>query len=138
MKFYPMDKLIGPIIAVILVLVHAGLLLWAITGLLEFHPDWTRTNVSNPLFSPAMLLWQWLIVAATAVVYLALFAIHSNRLPETMAIFYGLLALTCVYQTFFILEHPGRFWQLALEIAEYTVILLILFHMPWFQRWQGR
>tara|TARA_Y100001933_G_scaffold249904_1_gene285473 strand:+ start:70 stop:492 length:423 start_codon:yes stop_codon:yes gene_type:complete len=121
-----------------LALVHFGLFLWAVVGFLEFHPDWHFTDISNPLFGRSMLLWQWTIVLITSMAFLAGFFARFSRLPETMAILYGLLAITCTYQTFFILQHDARFWQMALEFVEYAIILWILFQMKWFQIWLGR
>lgn len=48
-----------------------------------------------------------------------------------MLVIYGAMATTCVYQTFFILTDPDRFRALAIECAEYTLILLFLFRAPY-------
>ncbi len=125
-------------LALLLVVVHIGLLAWAVIGLLEFHPDWNLTNISNPLFGRAMLMWQWLLVLLASLAYLAGFLTRFSNLPEWMAILYSLMALTCAYQTFFILKHEARFWQMGLEFIEYAVILWILFRLEWFQEWLRR
>jgi hypothetical protein len=44
-----------------------------------------------------------------------------------MLCIYGCMALTCAYQTFFILTAPSRFRAMAVEYIEYCVILAFLF-----------
>jgi hypothetical protein len=116
------------VITVLLVLVHAGLGAWAAVGLAELvlpAVPWAR--ISNPLFSPAMLLWQWALVATAASVFIAGTLRRWPRLPVAMLGIYGAMALTCAVQTFFILTDDGRFRAMAIEYLEYAVILAFLF-----------
>lgn len=115
-------------ITALLVLVHVGLGAWAAVGLAELvlpQVPWAR--ISNPLFSPAMLLWQWALVATAATVFIAGTLRRWPRLPLAMLGIYGVMALTCAYQTFFILTDDGRFVAMGIEYAEYAVILVFLF-----------
>lgn len=115
-------------IAALLVVVHAGLLAWALVGFAELAwplPPWPR--LSNPLFSGAMLLLQWTVVAAAAVTYLAGYASRWAGLRRAMVGWYVVMAAICAWQTFFILEHSARFAQMALEYFEYAVITLYLY-----------
>lgn len=107
---------------------HAGLGLWAMVGFLELglvEVPWQR--VSNPLFSPAMLGLQWSLIALAAVVFIGGYSTRWPRTPVAMAYIYSAMAAVCAYQTFFILEHPGRFVAMAIEYFEYAVILVFLF-----------
>ena len=118
-------------IANILVLVHAGLLLWAGIGFLELvfpDPPWDR--LSNPLFSESMLLWQWFIISISALVFLIGYYKRWAWTPVLLAGIYALMAFTCTYQTFFILEHESRFTEMIIEFIEYAVILAFLFGAP--------
>lgn len=118
-------------IAVLLVVVHAGLLVWAMTGFAKMAwatPPWPR--VSNPLFSDAMLLLQWCVVAAAALTFLIGYACRWSRLRAAMAAWYVVMAAICAWQTFFILEHSSRFVQMALEYAEYVAIAIYLHVSP--------
>lgn len=115
-------------ITVLLVLVHVGLGVWAAAGLAELAlPQVPWARISNPMFSRAMLLWQWALVATAATVFIAGTRRRSPRLPEAMLVVYGAMALTCAYQTFFILTNAGRFTAMAVEYLEYTAILVFLF-----------
>lgn len=111
--------------------VHFGLLVWAVIGFLELaipEPPWDR--LSNVLFSESMLLWQWSIVSIGALVFLIGFYTRWVWTPLLLACMYMLMAITCTYQTFFILEHESRFTEMIIEFIEYAVILAFLFGAP--------
>ena len=131
-------NVLGRTLAFLLIVIHGGLLIWALVGFLEFHPEWVFTDISNPLFGRTTLLWQWSIVAVASLAYLLGFGFRMHWLPEIMTVFYGVMAITCAYQTFFILLHDSRFMQMAIEFLEYTLILWILYRNVWFERWLGR
>ena len=119
--------------AVILVLlaVHAGLVFWALIGFLEMvlaDPPWPR--LSNPLITPAMLFLQWFLIAGAALTFLTGYARRWRRLRETMTGWYAAMAITCAWQTFFILQHDTRFVAIAIEYAEYAAILVYLRYSP--------
>lgn len=115
----------------LLVAVHAGLLFWALAGLAELLlPGVPWPAISNPLFGNAMLAWQWLLVAGAALTFLAGAARGWPGLPMAMAGWYAVMAATCAWQTFFILEHAGRFRAMALEYVAYAMILAWLFLRP--------
>jgi hypothetical protein len=114
-------------IAVVLVVVHIGLLVWALVGFIEMvwaNPPWPR--VSNPLFSSLMLLLQWFLVAGAALTFLVGYVGRWPRLPAAMMAWYVVMGAVCAWQTFFILQHPSRFAQMALEYAEYLTIAIYL------------
>lgn len=117
--------------AVMPVIVHCGLLVWALTGFIEMIwaiPPWPR--VSNPLFSNGMLLLEWSLVAGASATFLAGYAKRWTRLPTAMIAWYAMMAAVCAWQTFLILEHPSRFAEMALEYAEYLIIGLYLHVSP--------
>jgi hypothetical protein len=127
-----MPRLADRSLAVVLVVVHAGLLAWALIGFAEMawaNPPWPR--VSNPLFSNAMLFLQWTVVAGAASTFSIGYARRWQRLPAAMVAWYAVMAAICAWQTFFILEHPSRFILMALEYAEYGVIATYLHLSPY-------
>jgi hypothetical protein len=118
-----LDRLIAALLA--------GLLAWAAIGFAELAfaaVPWPR--LSNPLFSTAMLVLQWSVVAAAAVTFLAGWFARWPRLRRAMAGWYALMAAICAWQTFFILEHDTRFVAMAVEYAEYLAILAWLWLSP--------
>lgn len=74
-----------------------------------------------------MLLLQWSLVATAAIIFVAGYRARWPPTPRVMAIVYSAMAGTCAYQTFFVLTAPSRFRAMAIEYAEYAVILLFLF-----------
>jgi hypothetical protein len=50
-----------------------------------------------------------------------------RRLPVAMAVAYAILASQCAVHTFVFLQHDTRFREMAVEYAEYALILLYLF-----------
>jgi hypothetical protein len=66
------------------------------------------------------------------------YLVRFRRLPEAMAVIYAAMAATCAHQTFFILTAPTRFRAMAIEYAEYAVILAFLFSSQWVQQRLGR
>jgi hypothetical protein len=75
-----------------------------------------------------MLVLQWTLVCVAATVFIAGYLGRWRHTPVAMLSTYGVMALVCAYQTFFILTSPTRFQAMALEYVAYTVILLFLFH----------
>jgi hypothetical protein len=123
-----MQELVARSVAVLLVVVHAGLGAWALVGFLELglhQVPWTR--VSNPLFSRQMLFLQWTLIAAAAAAFIAGYVTRWKHTPVAMLGIYGAMALTCAYQTFFVLTAPSRFRAMAVEYIEYAAILVFLF-----------
>lgn len=116
-------------IAILLLVIHAGLGIWALVGFIELgipHVPWSR--ISNPLFSRSMLLLQWSLIATAASVFIAGYLVRWKFTPLAMLCIYAAMALTCAYQTFFILTAPSRFRAMAIEYVEYGVILVFLFY----------
>jgi hypothetical protein len=74
-----------------------------------------------------MLALQWSLIALAALVFVAGYLGRWRRTPVAMSVIYGAMALVCAYQTLFILAHPSRFREMAIEYAEYAVILAFLF-----------
>ncbi len=114
-------------VALLLVLVHAGLLVWALAGLAEMvwtSPPWPR--LGNPLFSDALLLLQWGVVTGAATTFLVGYARRWPRLPRAMVAWYLVMGGVCAWQTFFILENRSRYALMALEYVEYLVISIYL------------
>jgi hypothetical protein len=122
-----------------LVVVHVGLLGWALVGFAEwFLPEVPWRRVSNPRFSAAMLLSQWGLITLAATIFLFGFSRRWPHTPISMALVYSAMALVCAYQTFFILTHSGRFRAMAIEYVEYALVLAFLFLSPYMRaRWAG-
>jgi hypothetical protein len=121
-----------------LVVVHLGLAVWSLIGLAEFvlpAVPWRR--IANPLFSPAVLLAQWLLVLGTAAIFVGGYARRWRYTPLAVGVGYGLMASLCVYQTFFILIHEMRFVPLGAEFAAYVSILALLHRSPARERFSG-
>jgi hypothetical protein len=111
-----------------LIAIHVGLAAWAVIGFAELalpRVPWSR--LSNPLFSRSMLALQWSLIASAAVVFVAGYFGRWRWTPVAMSVIYAAMALVCAYQTFFILAHPSRFREMAIEYAEYAFILVFLF-----------
>lgn len=124
--------MIERIVAGAIVVVHVGLLAWALVGFAELVlPAVPWRPVSNPLFSRTMLLLQWTLIATAATIYLAGFCLRWSRTPVAMALVYAAMACVCAYQTFFVLTSPTRFRAMALEYVEYALILAFLFLSPY-------
>lgn len=119
---------LGRGLAVLLLVVHAGLGAWALVGFAELalaDVPWKR--LSNPLFSRSMLLLQWSLIAVAATTFIAGYLGRWKRTPVAMFVIYGAMALVCAYQTFFILTSASRFRAMAIEYIEYALILAFLF-----------
>jgi hypothetical protein len=116
----------------VIVVAHVGLLVWALVGFAELTlPAVPWRRVSNPLFSPPMLVLQWALIAIAATTYLVGFSLRWPGTPVAMAVIYGAMAIVCAYQTFFILTDPTRFRAMAIEYVEYSLILAFLFLSPY-------
>jgi hypothetical protein len=55
-----------------------------------------------------------------------------------MLVIYAAMALVCAYQTSFILTSPSRHRAMAIEYAEYAIILAFLFRSRRMRRRHGR
>jgi hypothetical protein len=120
------------IVAGVIVVVHVGLLAWALVGFAELLlPEVPWRRVSNPLFSTPMLVLQWSLIALASGTYLTGFFLRWSHTPLSMCVIYGAMALTCAYQTFFILTSPTRFRAMAIEYCEYALILAFLLRSPY-------
>jgi hypothetical protein len=116
------------ILAVAILVVHAGLIGWGLVGFAELglpHVPWRR--LSNPQLSTGMLLVHWTLITAAGATFVLGFATRWPRTPAAMAWLYAAMALVCAYQTFFVLTSPTRFRAMAIEYAEYALILAFLF-----------
>lgn len=123
-----MPERLARVIAGVLIAVHVGLGIWALVGFAELWlPDVPWQRVSNPLFSPAMLLLQWSLISVAATVLIAGYLGRWQRTPVAMLMIYGAMAAVCAYQTFFVLTGASRFRAMAVEYIEYAVILVFLF-----------
>jgi hypothetical protein len=120
----------------ILLAVHALLVVIGVGGLVEWFdhdPPWPR--FSNPELPPWMLMLQWLLMLGAGVLFIAGFLARWRRLPWAMFGIYAVMAAVCAHQTFTMLTNHDRYTDMAIEYAEYTAILLILFFLPPMRRW---
>lgn len=117
-------------IAAVLLGVHALLVGIGVGGLIEWFttPPWEP--FSNPELPRWMLLLQWLLMLGAGVVFIAGWLARWRFLPWAMAGIYFVMASVCAVQTFTMLTNDDRFTDMAVEYAEYTAILLVLFFMP--------
>jgi len=122
-------------ILVLLLVVHAGLLAWALVGMAEWLlPAVPWPSLSNPLFSREMLLAQWLAIGAAACVFLLGWLLRWRLLPQAIMACYAVMAVICAIQTFTILEHDFRYIGIVLEYAVYIAIVIYLYRSPLVRR----
>lgn len=111
-----------------LVLLHVGLLVWALMGTAELLlGDVPWTPVANPLFPPLMLAGHWLSVLYTSIVFLLGTFYRWPLTPPATVAGYGAMALVCLIETTQFLVHDGRWLAMTLEYAAYIAITLFLF-----------
>ncbi len=113
----------GRVVLVGLVLLHAGLLVWALMGMAEWifgAVPWPE--VANPLFPRTMLFFHWLSVIAASVAFLAGLALRWRGTPLAVAIGYGGMATVCLIETTQYLVHDLRWIAMAAEYVAYLVI----------------
>ncbi len=121
-------EIVARIIAWLLLIVHAGLGVWAIAGFVELastQVPWP--SVTNPEL-PGWLLWlRWPLIAVAAGVFIGGYFARWQQTPVAMSVIYAGMAAMCAYETFFVLSNPGRYRAMAIEYTEYAVILAFLF-----------
>lgn len=113
----------GRIVLAGLVLLHAGLLIWALMGLAEWifgAVPWPA--VANPLFPRAMLFFHWLSVIAASAAFLAGLALRWPGTPIAVSLGYGGMAAVCLVETTQYLVHDMRWVAMAAEYAAYLII----------------
>lgn len=121
------DRVLPPV----LVLLHAGLFLWASVGLVEWLvPGVAWRPVSNALFPRWLLLLHWLAVLNAAAIFLAGYVRRWPRTPVLLVPAYAFMAGVCTVETVFYLTHPLRYVAMALELAAYVLIPLALCRVP--------
>jgi len=114
--------------ALTLLFVHVGLGMWAFVGYTELVVrDVVWEEISNPLFTTEMLLVQWTLVSLASVTFLGGYLRRWSWTRIAMLSIYGAMALTCAYQTFFILTSPMRYVAMTVEYIAYLAILIFLF-----------
>jgi hypothetical protein len=123
-----MPELVARIIAWLLLLVHAGLGVWALVGFVELatvQVPWP--SATNPEL-PRWLLWlRWPLIAAASAAFIGGYVGRWRLMPWAMLLIYSGMAAMCAYETFFVLTNPNRYRAMAVEYAEYAVILAFLF-----------
>lgn len=113
----------------LLLLLHAGLAVWAIIGFIElFAPQVPWRPLSNPLFPPAVLFFHWTSVLIAAVLFVSGYLLRWSLLPRLMIAAYGAMALVCAVETFGFMVHDGRYVAMAAEYLAYLGILFFLFY----------
>lgn len=121
-----------------LIVLHAGLLIWAVTGFAEWfmaEVPWPR--VANPLFPSGVLLAHWLSVLVTAALFLGGFALHWPATPAAVAYGYAAMATVCLIETTTYLVHDTRWLAMGLEYAAYIGIGWFLFRSAYVQPYFG-
>lgn len=113
--------------AFFLLLVHAALALIGIGGLIEWFvttAPWPR--IANPLFPRWVLLLEWIFFVAAGCLFVIGYVHKWPCTPRLMILAYFALAGLCAFQTWRYLDHEGRFLQMAIEYAEYLLVLTFL------------
>ncbi|MEC9344668.1 MAG: hypothetical protein VYB54_00485 [Pseudomonadota bacterium] len=113
-------------LVLLLLLVHAGLAVWALLGLAEFAGPMPWGRLSNPLFPDWMLWAQWFAILPTATVFLAGWALRWRRMPLALGFGYLAMGSICAWQTTHMLVHDGRWLDMAAEYLAYVLILVFL------------
>ena len=106
-----------------LAVLHAALLVWALTGLAEWlfgAVPWPE--VTNPLFPRPVLLWHWLSVIAASSAFLTGLMLRWPGTPLAVVLGYGAMALVCLVETTQYLVHETRWLAMAAEYAAYLAI----------------
>lgn len=125
-------------IALVLLAVHAGLVVWSLAGFAEwFGLSAPWPSLMNPLFPSGLLFVHFLAIGLGGSVFLLGYARGWGRLPEAMAGCYGFMAAVCAVETFGYLEHASRFANMAVEYVTYLVIILYLYYSPGLRRHRG-
>ncbi len=115
----------------LLLLLHAGLLLWATVGWIEWFASTVPwTPLSNPLFPQWVLFLHWSAVAIASALFLWGYATRWKHTPVAMIPAYGFMAIVCFIETIWFMESPYRYLAMAAEYAAYAGILWMLFRMP--------
>lgn len=121
----------GKLLGVMLVVVHAGLLVWAVIGMIEWLvPEVPWSRLSNPLFPDWLLLLHWLAILTAAAVFLGGYCTRWSRTPVVLAAAYGTMALVCAVETFGYLNHDLRFVAMAIEYIVYLMIIFAIYRLP--------
>jgi hypothetical protein len=124
----PVPEFVARVIAWSLLCVHAGLGAWAAAGFIELgSAEVPWPSVTNPEL-PRWLLWlRWPLIAAASVAFIGGYHARWPPTPRAMLVIYSGMAAMCAYETFFILTDPNRYRAMAIEYAEYALILAFLF-----------
>lgn len=122
------------VVAIVLLVVHGILALWALIGFAEwFFPNTPWSRVSNDLFPQDVLFMQWALTLLAAVVFIVGYLVGWSHTPTAMACVYSAMAALCAVETFGYMESDTRFVAMALEYLAYAGILLFLFRSDLFQ-----
>ena len=114
---------LGQIFLAGLVLLHAGLLIWALMGFAEWViPAVPWPEVTNPLFPRPMLFFHWLSVIAASTAFLAGLALRWPGTPLAVVLGYGAMAIVCLIETTRYLVHDAKWLAMMAEYAAYLAI----------------
>ena len=124
---------IGAVIARALLILHLGLLMWAVVGLVEwFAHSVPWTAVTNPLFPPWLLLLHWGSMLAASLVLSIGYLTRWPYTPWAMIPAYAAMAAVCAIETMGFLAHDLRHVAMAIEYAAYAIVLYLLHTLPAF------
>jgi hypothetical protein len=112
----------------LLLFIHAGLGVWALAGFVELtHIEVPWPSVTHAELPHWLLLLRWPLIATAAAAFIGGYLFRWRLTPWAMLIIYGAMAAMCAYETFFLLTNESRFRAMAIEYAEYALILAFLF-----------
>jgi hypothetical protein len=115
----------------LLLALHLVLLLWAITGLIEWVlPSVPWPPFSNPLFPHWLLFFHWLSVIIASLGFLIGFAYRWRWTPKAVIPAYFFMGVVCTIETISFLTHPLRFLAMTAEYAAYVAIPLAMHFVP--------
>lgn len=110
----------------LLLVVHAGLALWGVLGVLD-RLGVTLVPLQNALFSVTVQWAHWAAILTGGFVFLTGYLTRWRWTPLAMTGAYLFMGGMCVIETFGFLTHSTRFIDMMLEFVTYFVILTFLF-----------
>lgn len=120
-------------IGYILILVHGILFLWSTGGFLEMIlPKVPWKPYTNPEFPTWLLIIHWSSVLFASVSFLYGYFSQWIKIPQVMAVAYGLMALVCIIETFGYMTSKTKYLAMGSEFLIYIVILILLFKSKYF------
>ncbi|MEM9983050.1 MAG: hypothetical protein AAF734_11180 [Bacteroidota bacterium] len=116
-----------------LLLIHTGLLVWAIGGFSEMMlQDVPWKPFTNPEFPTWVLITHWSSILFASTTFLYGYITQWNKTPQIMAVAYGFMAIVCLLETFGYMTSKSKYVAMGGEFLAYALILFFLFNTKYF------